>query len=94
MPTAIPSGGFRVILDFKNGLSFTGFGRNKKGCQHHAAHLALLEIFGLSSILPPGAGPVGNPIPVVTSPVTEGMELNGIPGPSGMSGALSENLLL
>ena len=75
IPTAEPTGGFRVILDFKNGQSFTGFGRNKKGCQHHAAFCALFEIFGIKTNLPTGAGPVGNPIPVVKNETTS-MEMD------------------
>ena len=34
-----------------------GIGRGKKSAQHHAAHLALLDIYREYVELPPGAGP-------------------------------------
>ena len=62
----------------KNGKSFTGFGRNKKGCQHHAAHLALHDVFNVYTELPAGAGLLGKPIPLIPASSTEvKMEIEG-----------------
>ena len=36
--------------------SVIGFGRSKKSAQHHAAHLALKELYGADIALPEGAG--------------------------------------
>ena len=45
-----------ILLDMRSGERFFGFGRSKKACQHHAAHLALKAIFGIETELPDGAG--------------------------------------
>ena len=41
----------------ENSPTFVGIGRGKKSAQHHAAHLALLDIYREYVELPPGAGP-------------------------------------
>ena len=37
-----------------------GFGRSKKSAQHHAAHLALKELYDTEIALPEGAGELSN----------------------------------